>query len=355
MKKLIPIIFIFFLSCLSAFGTTIVDEDFDSQSYPAAIKFYGPSGYDTNIQYGTGRGGTGYAVERDDAIAASPIGYGTVMVYAGASAALRDGLYIRYWEKYVSNYNLARTWWNNKFLKITGPDLEIIFNTDNNTRWLTVRYQYNNGSTNVAVYPSQDTNYTLGDWHKVEFYLHVPASGTVTFKMTVDDVTIFDDHPASVRRTISGNTEQPWSVAASNPGANDPGLRWLDDLKIVVGEGDLTGEGGGDTTAPTVIISTADPSNITSDSLSISGTASDAVGVTGCKYRVGSAPDESNGTVISGTTTWSGTASGFSEGANTLYVGCDDAANNWDSDSIVVNLNTTLIKKIMNFFRRLRG
>ena len=93
----------------------------------------------------------------------------------------------------------------------------------------------------------------------------------------------------------------------------------------------------GDTTPPVVTISTSDPQAISEDSLSVSGTASDAVGVTSCKYRIGAAPDDSNGTALSGTTTWSGTASGFSEGANTLYCGCTDAAGNWGSDSITVN------------------
>lgn len=40
------------------------------------------------------------------------------------------------------------------------------------------------------------------------------------------------------------------------------------------------GAGGGDTTAPTTTISTSDPSATTSDSFSVTGTASDAVGVT---------------------------------------------------------------------------
>ena len=60
---------------------------------------------------------------------------------------------------------------------------------------------------------------------------------------------------------------------------------------------------GGDVTAPVVTISNNDPDGIGSDSLYISGTATDAVGVTGCKYRIGSGPDESNGTALTGTTT----------------------------------------------------
>jgi hypothetical protein len=96
------------------------------------------------------------------------------------------------------------------------------------------------------------------------------------------------------------------------------------------------GEGGGeDTTAPSVTFTTGN-SSISADSLSISGTASDAVGVSGCKWRIGSQPDGSNGTSLSGTTSWSGTASGFSEGEQTLHVGCYDAAANWGYDSITV-------------------
>ena len=92
-----------------------------------------------------------------------------------------------------------------------------------------------------------------------------------------------------------------------------------------------------DAPAPVVVITTSDPTSISSNTLAISGTASDAVGVTECKFRIGAAPTESTGTAITGTTAWSGTATGFSEGANTLYVGCDNAANNWGSDSITVN------------------
>lgn len=101
--------------------------------------------------------------------------------------------------------------------------------------------------------------------------------------------------------------------------------------------------GGGDTTAPTTTISTSDPSSITSDSLSVIGTASDAVGVTSCKYRIGSAPDESNGTPCSGTTYWTCATSGYTRGANTLYVGCTDAAENWGAgDSIVVYFSSII-------------
>lgn len=114
------------------------------------------------------------------------------------------------------------------------------------------------------------------------------------------------------------------------------------------GYGVTIGSGGGDTTPPTVTISALipDPSSITSDSFSINGTVTDAVGATSCKWRLTSPPDGSNGTSITpftgGTSVnWpssgSATVSGFSRGANTLYVGCGDSAGNWGSDSMVVN------------------
>jgi hypothetical protein len=97
-----------------------------------------------------------------------------------------------------------------------------------------------------------------------------------------------------------------------------------------------------DTTPPSVTIATADPSNIITDSLTVTGSASDAVGVSGCKWRRTSAPDADNGTACTGTTSFSCETSGYAEGANTLYVGCYDAAGNYGSDSITVNLDSSV-------------
>jgi hypothetical protein len=90
-----------------------------------------------------------------------------------------------------------------------------------------------------------------------------------------------------------------------------------------------------DVTAPVPVISTSN-STIITDSLTVTGTSTDAVGVSGCKFRIGSAPDASNGTACTGTTSFSCATSGYASGANTLYVGCYDAAGNYGSDSIIV-------------------
>jgi hypothetical protein len=93
--------------------------------------------------------------------------------------------------------------------------------------------------------------------------------------------------------------------------------------------------GEADATAPTVTISTSN-STITSDILTVTGTSVDAVGVSGCKYRLGSAPDAGNGTACTGTASFSCATTGYASGSNTIYVGCYDAAGNYGSDSITV-------------------
>lgn len=105
-------------------------------------------------------------------------------------------------------------------------------------------------------------------------------------------------------------------------------------------------DSGGDSTAPVVSISNTDPSNVTSDTLAIFGTAEDTVGVTSCKWLIGAAPTSSTGTAVDACTgcigtsiSWSDTgATGFTTvgSSYTLYVGCTDAAGNWGSDSITV-------------------
>lgn len=102
-------------------------------------------------------------------------------------------------------------------------------------------------------------------------------------------------------------------------------------------------------------ISTGDPQAVSSDSVTLQGTCTDAVGVTAVKARLSSAPDASNGTSCTcddGTCNGTSEAftcvfSGLSEGANTVYVGGGDAAANWstggDADSITVNYTIAVV------------
>ena len=105
---------------------------------------------------------------------------------------------------------------------------------------------------------------------------------------------------------------------------------------------------------PVPVIATTNPSNIDtatdSGQLSVTGTATDDLAVTDCKWRVGAAVDAGNGTGCTADVGTFDTASeAFTcattftvEGANTLYVGCTDAEANWGNYSIVVNFDETV-------------
>ena len=111
----------------------------------------------------------------------------------------------------------------------------------------------------------------------------------------------------------------------------------------------FTTGGGGDVTEPAVSITQSDPQTITSDSLTITGTATDAVGVTDVEWLVGSAPSGGDGTNCtaddgafdSTSEAYTCSTSGYSLGTNSIHIGAGDAANNWGSNSIVVNYQGT--------------
>ena len=94
-----------------------------------------------------------------------------------------------------------------------------------------------------------------------------------------------------------------------------------------------------DVTAPDSTITQSDPQAITSDALTLTGTCTDAVGVTSAKYRLSSSPDGSDGTACTGTTSWTCNTGGYSIGANDVYVGCADAAGNWTSPAPHITAN----------------
>ncbi len=138
-----------------------------------------------------------------------------------------------------------------------------------------------------------------------------------------------------------GGNNMKWTTACSDGTGDmvsDGCEQWyvIDDVKIATTLDEaLADDEEGDETAPSV---TADDSTkfITVDSYNAEGDATDAVGVSGCKWRLGSAPDANNGTACTGTTAWTCNTSGYSSGSNTLYVGCYDAAGNFGTDTVTV-------------------
>ncbi len=191
-----------------------------------------------------------------------------------------------------------------------------------------------------------------GYYAAMEFRGAATTGSVITNNLTNKQIALFDG-ATGTKTTNVENAQSAWfvnvasdlhlaSAVASvvNQGTAVSGL--IDDFDgdARVNQPDIGADEfsvSADTTPPAVTIATADPSTISADSLTVTGTASDAVGVSGCKWRIGSAPNASNGTACTGTTSFSCATSGYSDGANTLYVGCYDAAGNYGSDYIAVN------------------
>lgn len=154
-----------------------------------------------------------------------------------------------------------------------------------------------------------------------------------------DDIAWNDTGSSQLRGfrlvTLPGNSYNQWDSSCTNMADCE---QWyaVDDVKVVTTLSEATSDDAEeDTTAPSV---TADDStkSITVDSYNAEGDASDAVGVSGCKWRLASAPDADNGTACTGTTAWTCNTSGYSSGSNTLYIGCYDAAGNFGTDTVTV-------------------
>ncbi len=181
-----------------------------------------------------------------------------------------------------------------------------------------------------------NTDYTPNTWTSFEIYIN----------QTNDEWTLWVDgeQKGSPVAFAASNSAIAGMMLGGNQCGTAGSTHIIDFDDLVVSTTYVGPEGEeADTTAPSVTISTSNPSAINTNSLTITGTASDAVGVSSCKYRLGSAPTAEVGTECTGTTSWSCSTSGYASGANTMYVGCDDEAGNWGSNSITVNYTPATI------------
>lgn len=212
--------------------------------------------------------------------------------------------------------------------------------------------QFNNDFDGVNI-GTHDAVYRDNQWHHFEyrFKVNTSASGDTynsdgIIQFWYDGVLKQSLTTIPWNKNNTGYGRRGWKFFSigGNNNMQVSGEQWyaIDGLVLsttyVGPEYEIT---GGDVVSPSITISTSDPSSISTNSLSITGSASDNVGVSGVKWRIGTQPTPSTGTACSGTTTWSSTVTGFSSGANTLYVGAYDAAGNWGYDSITVNYITS--------------
>src|SRR5574343_470584 len=197
--------------------------------------------------------------------------------------------------------------------------------------------------------PESTVAFGTDQWVCLELYVKFSPT-TPTVRIWRNGVLVFEDKSHRTADSTTDFCDGGWVMSYWNGGAPQAQVMYVDDFQATTdtpSNRDAAGNpmigpidwSSSDTTAPTVSITTSSPQTITSNSLTVIGTASDAVGVTSCKYRIGSEPGASAGTACTGTTSWTCATSGYTRGTNTLYVGCGDAAGNWGSDSITVSYN----------------
>lgn len=262
-------------SAMSA-GTTIIDEDFDDQSYSSPLSLYVYDAYDEDVPYSATQayGGSGYSIAVDHVV-------GDVMAtVANIENYLDEGLYFRYYVYYPAAYywpGEQSLFENVKMLKIAGDageeDIEFIYKNSASDGPDNLQLVWFKESDGTFTGGTGTGNTTLGgtlsddEWHKIEIYIHIPTSGDSTVHVQVDDYDVYESTDADIALPTSeyDNTRQFISIRASNSPSSGHGVWYFDEIIVVHDGGDLCDNepGGGDTTAPTVLSSSVNGSSAT--------------------------------------------------------------------------------------------
>lgn len=191
--------------------------------------------------------------------------------------------------------------------------------------WISISVRGDDGvSRESSATISGANNIADGNWHRVEVYINF-ATGQVITK--IDSVEVWNKIYGSIWSSPPQLNYLP--IPYFDAEEDSDFTRAIDEIEVW----DNMPAGGGDN-PPSVDITTADPQNIESDSLSVAWNASDDNGISQCKWRIGGYVSDSFGTQDN---TSPASTSGYSEGENTLYVGCEDTAGQWTNDLITVN------------------
>lgn len=273
MKKLVPISMLLVIFSLWLIGkvdaVTLVNENFDSRTFSSAINVmttYPSYCTGTGCAYGTiSHNSNGYSLQGSHDVS----GYNMIVAFSQDPITyFNAGCYIRYWVYFPSSYQFAAecgsSYNNQKIMKFAGssgdPDIEIIFAdcqgllAGSTSEIGIVKLQYtteSNGTFGLEGYNIASGHFIKKDqWNKIEAYIYIPSSGSrnSTIRLTVNDSTAFNLTNQPINKGSYSGTKQLVSVRMTGGGSCMPssghGTWYLDDLKIVYGEGDLTGKDG---------------------------------------------------------------------------------------------------------------
>jgi hypothetical protein len=245
-------LFIFVSICFiaisgSAFCSTIISEDFNDKNYSSPLLFYNVTGYDQNLVWDSGNavGSSGYCLKFDHSQ-----GYlAGIGVLSGFSQHVDEGVYIRYWVKYDSNYQFPAErdkFENLKMFKLAGDigwDIEFIYKDTANGGPSYLQLFWNKQSnSSVLSNTTRPLNQTIqkGVWHKIEIFIKIAPTSAV--HVQVNDKDIYNSTNADIRLQASAysSSQQFISVLASSAGRPPAGRGYwhVDNVTIAKGEGD---------------------------------------------------------------------------------------------------------------------
>ncbi len=253
-KFLIVVMCLLLPGALSA--TTIVDESFDDQNFSQISIYDGCAGaYCTNAgcPYDVGRGGSGYSLAGDHGVSSMCV----LLTWGSIGANLTDGVYIRYYVEYAADYAVDTDFNNHKIFKISGDtsegNIEIIWESLGD--FSAIRYQCENTSSATFGGYASVTGFNKGAWHKIEIYVSIPEVGSsnAAIHLQIDDADVIDITGISLWKNSQAAYDNTTQLASLHIGGTPTGEGdwWLDDVLIVVGEGDLTENEPGATPTPT--------------------------------------------------------------------------------------------------------
>jgi hypothetical protein len=249
--KYIFVLMVFFSHLFSA---TIVFESFDDREYDAPLSIFNKdstgSGGGYNIVFSSNPAISGWSIQADHAQS----GFSVVGILSDLESFLDEGLYIRYWIRYSTNYSFPEDqgeFDNVKMLKFAGtgefgyPDLEFIYKSSGNggPSGLQLVWDTESGQTGGTGISSVSIGQTMSkdSWHKIEVYMEVPNSGNSSLHVQINDFDVYltDDADIKAPASLYTGTKQFLSIRASNHPPPGQGLWWLENITIVHNEGNL--------------------------------------------------------------------------------------------------------------------
>lgn len=248
MKRLKIILLISILISLpcQAISETIISEDLNDASYSSPLLFYNVTGYDANLKYVKGGpfSDSGNCLEWNHSQS-----YAGLAMLGNFHQYVDDGVYIRYWVKFDTNYLFPAElgdFDNFKMFKLAGNsgyDIEFIYkNTSSGPSNLQLYWMTPSGSVGGTKTGNVSMGQTMekGKWHKIEIYIKVGNPSQI--HVQINDKDVYENLNADINlpATAYTGTQQFQSLRVGSTPSSSQAIWYTDNYTVIHNEGDLT-------------------------------------------------------------------------------------------------------------------